>query len=75
MTCIFCTHPAATRNENNSSVFVAGCDNFRIEPVRANEMSDFHKSVKDAKNSKSGTTPAEKIMQNINFSSIKCRWG
>ena len=37
MTCSFCTDLAADRNENNSS----GCDNFRIETLRAHEMSDF----------------------------------
>jgi hypothetical protein len=26
----FCTNLAVARNENNSSAFVAGCDNFRI---------------------------------------------
>jgi hypothetical protein len=35
MTCSFCTDLAATRNENNSSAFAAGCDNFRIETLRA----------------------------------------
>ena len=34
MTCSFCTDLAAARNENNSSAFVAGCDNFRIETLR-----------------------------------------
>ena len=72
MTCSFCTDLAAARNENNSSAF-AGCDNFRIETLRAHEMSDFHKrsnSVNDAKSSKSGTTPAEKIMQNLNSAQV-----
>jgi hypothetical protein len=39
MTCSFCTDLAAARNENNSSAFVAGCDNFRIETLRAHEVN------------------------------------
>ena len=35
ITCTFCTDLAGARNENNSSAFVAGCDNFRIETLRA----------------------------------------
>ena len=41
MTCSFCTDLEAARNENNSSAFVAGCDNFKIETLHAHEMSDF----------------------------------
>ena len=37
MTCSFCTDLAAARNENNSSAFVAGCYNFRIETLRTEE--------------------------------------
>ena len=44
-TCSFFTGLAAARNENNSSAFVAGCDNFRITPppiVTLNSLKCSH---------------------------------
>ena len=61
------------REQFYSSAFAAGCDNFRIETLRAHETFDFHKRsnrVNDAKSSKSGTTPTEKIMQNLNSAQV-----
>ena len=66
MTCSFST----SRNDNNSSAFVTGCNSFRIENIK-NKIPwkvrfSYIRSIQinEAKTAKFRKTPAERMIQN-----------